>query len=393
MSLFVKFKTYFKIFLFSLAILLIFLTFLYTNSVVNNLRKDSKNALEPYANFIAQIASSPDDSGTILLFDSIIKRLEFPIVITDEDGEPTMWKKEIGIDPELRDEETLKKVKDIVKRMDKNIDPIPLESKGLKLGYIHYSDSQFIKMLSWLPYVQILAIGLFVLLGFFGIHTIRKNEEHLVWVGMAKETAHQLGTPLSSLMGWTELVKESSKDQELNRIVKDMDNDIGRLNKIAQRFSQIGSKSELKHVRIENILSEVIVYFKKRLPQMGKDIKLIEEYQKVGEIPLNPDLFEWAVENIVKNAIDSIESKNGFIKISLFTEDNAVIIDITDSGKGIPKSKRKEIFKPGYSTKKRGWGLGLSLVRRIIEEFHNGKVVIKDSKIDKGTTFRIIFNN
>lgn len=392
MHIFVKFKTYFKIFLFSLAILLIFLTFLYTHSVVNNLRKDSKNALEPLASSIAQVASSPDDSEVILLFDSFIKNFEFPVIITDVDGEPTMWKKEIGIDPEQRDEETLDKVKNIVKRMDKNIDPIPMIYNGIKLGYIHYSDSQFIKMLSWLPYVQIIAIGLFVLLGFFGIHTIRKNEERLVWVGMAKETAHQLGTPLSSLMGWTELIRESSKDEELQKIIKDMDNDIKRLNKVAQRFSQIGSKSELKVEKIEGILKNVTAYFRKRLPQMGKDIKLIEEYQQVGEIPLNPDLFEWAVENIVKNAIDSIESKTGFIKISLFTENNSVIIEITDSGKGIPKSKRKEIFKPGYSTKKRGWGLGLSLVRRIIEEFHKGRIVLKDSKIDKGSTFRIIFN-
>ena len=294
MELLIKFKAYFKIFLFLLAILLIFLTFLYTNIVVKNLRQDSKNILETNANFIAQLATS-EDEGILFLFDEIITKLEFPIVVTEMNGNPTAWKKEIGIDPEDRSEEAVTRVKEIVSKMDKDNTPIPITYEGSTLWYIHYSDSEFMKRLIWLPYIQILAIGLFVLLGFFGIHTIRKNEERLVWVGMAKETAHQLGTPLSSLMGWMELIKETAVKNEAGKIINDMDNDIDRLNKVAQRFSQIGSKSMVKPEKPESILKNVTEYFRKRLPQMGKDIKIVEQYEKTGEIHINRDLFEWAI--------------------------------------------------------------------------------------------------
>jgi len=390
MNIFVKFKTYFKISLFILAVLLIFFMFLYTNKIVDNLRKDSKNILELNARFIAKMASSSSEQELSFIFDEIIKKLEFPIVITDTDGEPTAWKKEIGILPDRRDEETIEEVKSIVRKMDKYNEPIPIEYEGNTLWFIHYSDSQFIKRLEWLPYIQILAIGLFVFIGFMGIHTIRKNEERLVWVGMAKETAHQLGTPLSSMMGWVELIREKAGDSEVNKIINEMDNDLSRLNKIIQRFSQIGSKSELKPEKIESVLKDVTSYFQRRLPQTGKNISVVEDFKEVGKINLNKELFEWAVENIVKNAIDAINKEKGVIKISLFQENSNVVIEISDDGKGIPKSKRKEIFRPGYSTKRRGWGLGLSLVKRIVVEYHEGEISLKESRVNGGSVFRIV---
>ena len=210
---------------------------------------------------------------------------------------------------------------------------------------------------------------------------------------MAKETAHQLGTPLSSLMGWTELMKSDFSKENFRRIVPEMENDIKRLYKVAARFSQIGSKAELKRQDVKPILSDVVKYFKRHVQQMGKKVDLIVKHSETNNVLINKDLFEWVIENLIKNSLDAITKEKGIIEIStgkIDDKSSRIFIDIRDNGKGIYLQDRRRIFRPGYSTKKRGWGLGLNLSKRIVEEYHHGKLLIKDTRIGEGTCMRIV---
>ncbi|MCH6560612.1 HAMP domain-containing histidine kinase, partial [candidate division KSB1 bacterium] len=242
-------------------------------------------------------------------------------------------------------------------------------------------------------YIGIAVVGLFVLIGFLGFRSIQRSEQQFIWVGMSKETAHQIGTPLSSLMGWLELLKSKVGDKDSLKNLGEMEKDIERLNRVAARFSQIGSKADLKEEKIASIISDVVRYFKTRLPQGGKRVKIVENYHVNSTVALNKDLFEWVIENLLKNAIDAIEKDVGRIEINLNQLKNGrhrVCIDISDNGRGIDAKRKSEVFKPGYSTKKRGWGLGLSLAKRIIDQYHGGKLTVKESKTHQGTTMRIL---
>ena len=210
---------------------------------------------------------------------------------------------------------------------------------------------------------------------------------------MAKEIAHQLGTPISSLMGWTELLKlKTSKPREVLNVAEEMESDLTRLNKITNRFSKIGSKPNLKEYDLVEVINSVTKYFEKRLPQTGKDVELIFPDHKPIKLMLNAELFEWVIENLIKNAIDAIGSRKGKILVSLHVNTTSVEIEVSDNGKGINPKNKKSIFKPGYSTKSRGWGLGLSLSKRIVENYHNGKLMLKSSIPNEGTTFLIFLN-
>ena len=239
---------------------------------------------------------------------------------------------------------------------------------------------------------EIAAAILFILIGYIGFSQIKKSEQRYIWVGMAKETAHQLGTPLSSLHGWIELLKENP--QKLSKALKEMDADAQRLSKIALRFSQIGSFPALKETKIVEILKNTVIYFQKRLPQLNKKITILEKYTVSPVVKLNGELFEWVIENLIKNAIDSMEKDSGIITISLEKEaDHYIAIDVSDTGKGINSRDKTHIFKPGFSTKTRGWGLGLSLAKRIIEDYHGGKLFIKETRSGKGSTFRVLLKS
>lgn len=244
-----------------------------------------------------------------------------------------------------------------------------------------------------LPYIGIGVVGLFILIGFLGFRSIQRSEEQFIWVGMSKETAHQIGTPLSSLMGWLEILRAKRMDELTEKTLLEMEKDIERLNKVTARFSQIGSKADLKEVNVASVISEVVKYFQRRLPQWGKKVKIVEHYHSDSKVPINRDLFEWVIENLMKNSLDALEKGVGKIEVQVGEMKNGkhrVYIDISDNGRGIETKNRRVIFKPGYSTKKRGWGLGLSLAKRIIEDYHNGKLLIKETKAGQGTTMRII---
>ena len=273
--------------------------------------------------------------------------------------------------------------------------PIPItfgEEPRIQQQFVYYGESPTIQYLRYFPYVQFGILALLIGVGYTTYRSITKSEQSNLWVGMAKEAAHQLGTPLSSMYGWLQLLKDKNQeDDEALSIVYEVENDVTRLKGIAERFNKIGSKPELRKHSLEPIIDDVIAYMEKRLPQFGKHIEVRKSIQTKARVELNPELFQWAIENLIKNAMDAMRDtkKNAFVAISVSQDANQIRIDIEDSGSGIDRKSLNEIFKPGFSTKKRGWGLGLSLTKRIIENYHNGKIFVLSSEVNKGTIIRV----
>ncbi len=265
--------------------------------------------------------------------------------------------------------------------------PIVVELYGIGKSYVFYKDSFLLTQLKYYPFVQFIIIGLFLFVAYLLFSTSRNAEQNQVWVGMAKETAHQLGTPLSSLMAWVEILKMKNMD---SAIISEIEKDVHRFEIITQRFSNIGSLPKLEKQNIVKSVYDAIDYV---IARSSKKVKFSVNISKEVEynIPLNEPLFEWVIENLCKNAIDAMDGE-GKIDIFVTEENQTILIDITDTGKGIFKSKFKTVFKPGYTSKKRGWGLGLTLCKRIIETYHKGQIFVRNSTIGKGTTFRIILN-
>jgi anti-sigma regulatory factor (Ser/Thr protein kinase) len=265
-------------------------------------------------------------------------------------------------------------------------EPLEIHLSENETNYIYYADSPLLVKLKYYPFIQLSVIGLFLIFAYYLFSTARKSEQNQVWVGMAKETAHQLGTPLSSLLAWVEVLRAKGVDEET---IKELSQDIGRLETVTERFSKIGSKPSLEQHDVNLVISTTISYLKTRL---SKNVKFSQNGDS-GEVlaSMNIPLLEWVLENIIKNGVDAIGG-DGNIDINIIDQSQFVYIDITDNGKGIPKGQRKTVFEPGFTTKQRGWGLGLSLTKRIIENYHSGKVFVKSSELGQGTTFRIVLN-
>jgi len=380
---------------FILIIFVIVGTSIYTQHIVSQLRQEAKEIVEFYATTIKRIASDQLEPAALgWLFENITQKTNFPLILTDADKNPTTWKG-IKIPESDVSEQALKDVRNIMEKMGRENEPVPITYNGTILNYLYYGDSQLITQLIFLPYISFGALGLLILAAFLGFSSIKKSEQRFIWVGMAKETAHQLGTPISSLMGWQEILKtDYQNSKNVQFVSQEMESDIRRLEKVAARFSQIGSQTLLKKQEMHPILADIVKYFIRRLPQTGKEIKIVENYGDIPPVSLNRDLFEWMIENLMKNAIDAVKGKKGTIEIitGRVPENNKIFIDVRDNGVGISPKGRGDVFKPGYSSKKRGWGLGLNLAKRIVEEFHKGKLFIKESHVGKGTTIRILLN-
>lgn len=273
----------------------------------------------------------------------------------------------------------------IAKMKDEN-EPIEIDLGGNDKLFLYYRRSTILESLAVYPFIQLSVIILFIVIAYLAFSTSRKAEQNQVWLGLTKETAHQLGTPISSLMAWKELLKLKTADEQLTR---ELEKDIHRLEIITERFSKIGSKPVLKPENIKDVLNEVIDYLRTR--SSDKISFVLKAPDEPVILPLNPALFEWVIENTCKNSMDAIEGK-GSIIVDVTDHEKFVSIDITDTGKGIARNRQKTIFKPGYTTKERGWGLGLSLTKRIIEEYHKGKIFVASSEIGVGTTLRILLN-
>ena len=387
----------FKIILLIIAILIAAGTLFYTQNLVQKLQEKEKQIVELYAKGIEYIANTTDSGADLtFLFENIIRPIDFPLVITD--AQNVLNLNNLSDIRNVKYDTTLSKtqLKDLfekkIKKMDEQHNPILVTyADSIILQKIHYGDSELIDQLQFYPYLQILIAALFIILGYIGFSNIKKSEQSNIWVGMAKETAHQFGTPISSLMGWIEMLKMHYQDKDrVLDIADEISDDVEKLNKITNRFSKIGAVPELKKLSTYEEIHKVKEYFERRLPQLGKSVEIILKGDKQANAELNAELFEWVIENLIKNALDAIDHKQGKIEITVKELRKEIEIDITDNGKGIDLKSRKDIFRPGYSTKRRGWGLGLSLSKRIIEVYHKGKIFVKSSVIGEGTTLKII---
>ena len=373
--------------LFILGVALVIGLLAYTQFLVKSLRQDNREIVRLYASLIANVVKEDNDQNLDFIFENIIKKVKFPLIQTDTENNVQMWKN-------LPDNiETDEQINRFMRICDKNNNPIALTYENEKIGkitfgYLHYGDSALISKLQVWSYIEIIAIGFFIFLGFLGFSFIRNNEKKHIWVGMARETAHQLGTPVSALLGWVQWIKDHP--EKFDEIIPEMEIDLQRLEQINRRFSEMGSESEFEEFDLSIRIEKIIKYLSKRLPSLGRTVKLENDIQPGIIMRANGSLLAWSIENIIKNSIDSIDQRKGEISISLRKELNEIKIRIKDNGKGIPKKDWKNIFRPGFSTKKAGWGLGLSLANRIIEDIHKGNLRVLNSTINKGTIIEII---
>ena len=376
--------------LFILGILLVIGLIGYNQKLVKELRNDNREIVQLYSSIIADVIQDDSDANLDFVFENIIQKVKFPIIQTDENQNIQMWKnlpKSIS-----HSEKHLERVT-FLKVMDKSSKPIPLvyndQNKGdITFGFLHYGDSSIVQKLQIWQYIEIGAIGLFILLGFSGFSFIRNNEKSHIWIGMARETAHQLGTPVSALMGWKDWLREHP--EKLEEVIPEMEADLERLNQISRRFSNMGSKPDFEKLDLSFRIETIVNYLKNRLPSLGKKVSLINDIEPGININANGSLLAWSIENIIRNSIDAIDQEDGRVCVSLKKVNKNIIISIEDNGRGIPKKDWRNIFRPGFSTKKAGWGLGLSLSKRIVHDIHKGKIQVVKSKIKDGTTIQIL---
>ena len=370
-----------KIILFIFATIICLASLTYTNKLVSDLDTEERKKIELWAEATNQLVNSGMGPTNNILASRIMQEnTTIPIILTNEVGE-IIGNRNLPQRP--NQEAFLQRQLSI---MMEQHEPIIIEAKMngqvILTQYLYYKDSYILSQLRFYPLLQLFVIFLYVGIAYLAFNRSKKSEQNLVWAGMAKETAHQIGTPLSSLMAWVEILKAK---EGMTEISKEINKDVIRLETITERFSKVGSKPKLENECIYEILNQTVSYLQDRL---SSNVHLqLDNQCNNSTAPINSTLFEWVVENICKNAADAMEGK-GLIKIILFSDSDYLKIDITDNGKGLQKANFKRIFEPGFTTKKRGWGLGLSLSKRIIEEYHLGRLYVKTSS-KEGTTFRI----
>jgi signal transduction histidine kinase len=401
--------------------LLVLAVFLFTQNLIGQLSREVASTSRVLARFCA-LASFPATTDPELqrILSELIAGLDFPIVITDETGHPRAWK-QVEVDQALVPAASIDslvqglevapvirarydRVAARVAELDRKNSPIAMTLPGgrVSVGAVHYGEPEVLGRLRWMPFFTVAGVGLLVAIGFGGLALIRQSEKRTIWVGMAKETAHQLGTPLSSLLGWAEILQGHAESappggqvqlpaEELTETVREMSRDLDRLNKVAQRFSHVGSAPKLHAQDVTPVVREVVQYMRLRMPQSPGDAAIEERYAPSPPVRLNPELLDWALENLLSNAISALDKRPGRIEVSVgpHKEGRSVDIVVQDNGRGMSLRDQRWAFEPGYTTKRRGWGLGLALARRVIEEYHGGRLFIRQSAPGAGTTIVI----
>lgn len=373
-----------KIILVVAAVIIAVVSLVVSNSLVKELADEERNKMEIWAEAMRSLNKADENTDLNLVLKVIDENHTIPVIVTDPQGSVQTYRnirlKGENFKDSMRNAETISaRLLEQGKYIKINLD----DSTDSDYINVCYDDSVMIKRLSSYPYIQLGVVMIFVVIAIFALLTSKRAEQNKVWVGLSKETAHQLGTPISSLMAWTEILKENYPDDEL---IPEMDKDVKRLELIADRFSKIGSLPEPVPTDIKEVMTHVIEYMDRRT---SSKVRLIKDFPENDiTVRINKSLFEWVIENLCKNAVDAMEGSGS---ITLHIEETAerVIIEVSDTGKGIKKKDIRNVFKPGFTTKKRGWGLGLSLAKRIVEEYHNGRIFVKSSEVGKGTTFRI----
>ena len=359
-----------------------------SNNLVDDLADQERERMEIWANATKALTSA--QSSDIDFYLSIIKNNNnIPVLLVDDNDNILMsrnFKMPEPVDsltPDLLSDANRAFLAKRLKALKKTNNHIPIKIDGATTQHIYYEDSTLLTSMSYLPRIQIAVMIIFVIIVYLAVMSTKKAEQNKVWVGLSKETAHQLGTPISSLMAWVEILRETYPEDAL---IPEMDNDVKRLQLIADRFSKIGSTPELRDESLAEVIQNVVGYMERRTSHKVIIETSIDDEQATAMI--NRQLFEWVIENLCKNAVDAMEGE-GRITISVGTSMGRKTIDVADTGKGIRKKDITNVFRPGFTTKKRGWGLGLSLAKRIVEEYHHGRIYVKSSEVGVGTTFRI----
>lgn len=384
--------------------------FLYTNSVIGRLKAEAATQSASIASLCATTTYAARDNEELrMIFGNLIDSISFPIVITDARGIPITWKglpvdvdpydisheEYTSADPGTPQDSQLWEVVSFLKVLDERHSPIPMTRVGENtvLGYVHYGESSMIREMRFVPALELLAFGVLAFLGFHGFRNAKLAELRSIWVGMARETAHQLGTPISSLLGWVELMKESSSggcvQGEISRMASEMQRDLERLEKVSLRFNQIGSIPKTERQDVVIVVRGAISYLRSRLNMAEKSTSIEETYSELPLVDINGELMEWVVENLMKNSLEALKPEGGRIEVSSVhsAREGVVKIRFADNGRGLSLAERRHVFAPGYSTKRKGWGLGLALSRRIVEDYHKGRLYIEWSEPGQGTTF------
>jgi len=359
------------------AIVIAVASLLVSHLLVKDLQREERNKMEVWAQAMQTLQEADETADLSLVLSVIQGNKTIPVIVLDHDGNVMDCR---NIDVE--DDDSAGYVAGYGKKLYKAGSYI-LVGDSLDCQYVCYDESTMLKRLSQYPYWQLGVVMIFVVVAIFALLVSKRAEQNKVWVGLSKETAHQLGTPISSLMAWVEILKENYPDDEL---IPELDKDVKRLELIAERFSKIGSLPEPVEASMNKVLAHVVDYMDRRTSKKVEIVSRLPEHDVV--VKMNASLFEWVVENLCKNAVDAMEG-SGRIELSLTDEASRVVIEVTDNGKGIRKKDIKNVFTPGFTTKKRGWGLGLSLAKRIVEEYHKGRIFVKSSEVGVGTTFRI----
>jgi len=375
-----KQKQRWQFLLFIAAVIIGMASLLYTNQLVRKMARQEQKKAEMLANAWTQIVNSSADDTNLDFYAGVIEgNVTIPVIVTDTVNNIVFARN--------LDSARLEKPRYVerkLKKMKEHAKPITITLSPTDKQYLYYSKSLLLTQLLYYPYVQLGIILLFIMIAYFAFSTSRKFEQNQVWVGLSKETAHQLGTPISSLMAWVEMMKIRNGDKEM---LAELEKDVTRLEIITERFSKIGSKPVLVKESILAVIGTAVNYIKTRSSEKIRFNLKLPPSEII--VPLNSALFEWVIENLCKNAIDALQGQ-GEIEITVTDLTQVVYIDISDTGRGIPKSMYSTIFKPGFTTKKKGWGLGLSLVKRIVEEYHDGRVFVYQSELNKGSVFRIV---
>ena len=381
-----------KIILVVAAIVIAVVSLLASHYLVMDLQQEERNKMETWAEAMRALNNSDENTYMSLVLNVIQSNNTIPVIVMDVDGRVTDYR---NIDMSAR---TASDSADYVARYAQSLfkrgNYIKIrigdgQGDSLQTGVdkdyqlVCYDESTLLKRLSLYPYWQLGIVLIFVVVAIFALLASKKAEQNKVWVGLSKETAHQLGTPISSLMAWVEMLKENYPDDDL---IPELDKDVKRLELIADRFSKIGSLPEPVDASMNEVLNHVVDYMNRRTSKKVEIVRRFPDHEVI--VKMNASLFEWVIENLCKNAVDAMEGQ-GRIELNLSVEGKRVAVEVTDNGKGIPKKDIKNVFTPGFTTKKRGWGLGLSLARRIVEDYHKGRIFVKSSELGVGTTFRI----
>ena len=369
----------------------------FTKTIVDELVANERRTVELYAGLLARSYQAANDEDLLFYVDLAYSSIHFPVILADKNDKPVypyqQFMMNVDMDTTLSVQQQKIWLTAYIQEMKQEFTPFEItDPDGKVVQRMFYTNSAIVRRLRYMPFVEILIVAAFILVGYVAFSTIRRNEESNIWVGMAKEAAHQLGTPLSSMLAWLEILRMERHDAgRVEETSREMERDVDRLNVIANRFAKIGSQPKLENVAVGAVIEHVCSYFETRLPNLGRKVSIVRTLNHTLRADISIELFEWVIENLIKNAVEAIERKDGTIEISMRSRPrgDGLLVVVHDNGKGMTRQIASHIFQPGFTTKKRGWGLGLSLSRRIIEDYHGGKLTVRETQPGVGTTFWI----